>query len=91
MSSQKISQYSASELSDILRILQDYRLARKQIGSHARLRDPRVSEENTQIRILIPENENSQNVQELVSSFLGQYFSKADMKDVLFEKTKTLS
>jgi len=74
-----LSSYSSQELQDALRILRDYRNARKQIGDRAVLQDPRVPAEKALV-IEVSQELQSDELQGFFTQVIQKFFPEASGK-----------
>ena len=80
---------SREELTQVLRILRDYRGAYKQIGKRAVLHDPRVQRAKT-LRAQYAHEDNAPELQHIIATMIRTYFPEADAQTVVYETNPQL-
>ncbi len=89
MSSIHLSSYSKQDLQEVLRIVRDYRSARKQIGNRAVLRDPRVKPAK-QFRVVYACNADLDAIKKYTADILPRLFSDVVLDEVIYESDTEL-
>lgn len=89
MPSINLSSYTHSDLQNILRVVRDYKTARKQIGNRAVLRDPRV-ESKKLFRVVYSKNIDLDRLKDNFQKFFQAYFPEESADDLIYQMDMNL-